>query len=376
MCKVMGMAGLNDTNRGGAIKLFKKMSELMTISERDGFGYATIDSNGNIFGEKWLSVSQVFKKRPDFNSLKKKANDEINNLKMLDDFVYNTLGDVVELQHTNKNRSNNFYEEIEGTRFTQGYGVIGNGKLKDAVAIIAHSRFATNSDSSIKAVHPFYNADNNVALIHNGILSNHNDPGFRKTVSKCDSEVLLHRYTDFNVNMDSREIDSAMIDVEGYFACLTLAQGLDKNGQIYSIMDIYKGDAFLDVVYVQELGINVFCTNGQLIIKACEKLGFNHSSIFRIDDLVLLRLDAVTGMLAEKQEFEWSENVAYDQWNDETFIKSKYGVDALPDNIPSYREDSPRSNVIDATKTDHEKANEQILNDNKELFKRYSRRNR
>jgi predicted glutamine amidotransferase len=333
MCKVMGMAGINDKNRKQALTIMKMMTDKMVKSERDGFGYAAIDRDGFVYGEKWTNVNEAMKKRPSWVKHNKVETEELNQS------VLSQFGELVDNKYSHVNVDDLILQDDNYCKF-------GQGSLKDAVAIIAHSRFATVSAKTINEVHPFYHHNDNIALIHNGIIKNHTASYFEKIYSDCDSEVILHQYAENLVNLDSRAIGEAVRDLEGYFACLTLAQAQAKDQSFYPAMDIFKGDAFLDVVYIQELNLNVFCTRGDIVTSICRELKLKCSKAFPVKDLNLIRINAITGEITERQGFYWtnkSKGFNGSIEDESLFYKSKYGADASMDSIadvlePRYRE--------------------------------------
>lgn len=359
MCKVLGIVGLNDKNRGTAIKILKEMSVPMTNVEKDGFGYAAINAQGEVFGEKWLSTSQAMVKRPKWVKNGTKTEDIDN--KLISKFR-NILVDATPSI------------DNDGMLKNSGYAKFGNDKLENAVAIIAHSRFATVDACTINEVHPFYHPQDNIALVHNGIIKNHKE--FLKMYSECDSEILLHQYANSLVNMDSRVIADAVKDVQGYYACLVLTQAMDDKEVVYPALDIFKFDASLDIVYVDSLNLTVFCTKGTLVKKVCEKLQLRCSSSFEVKEELLMRFNAVTGELIETEKFKGYEV----KFTGQTYLTSRYGNEypygTMEDyykfgdgdsddwDVPAYREDSPAKNIIDATKESYDnykKANDAIV---------------
>lgn len=306
MCKIFGMAGVNQTNRGDAINFLKAITPKMTKFEQDGFGYAAINEHGEVFGEKWLRPKDCWSKR-----IKRKNKPAKEVIPKLDRPLLEKFDGLL-----------SDYKKTWNTPAPCVYDSFGNVDLGSAVAFIAHSRMGTGGGISINNVHPF--VAENTALIHNGIVYNHNEPIFYKTQSDCDSEILLNRYNDEIVQMDSRRIQEVLDPVDAYLACMVLTNVVDDDESIYPALDIFKADANLDVVYVHDLELYMFCTDGKLIVDTCKEFGWATSNIASIADENLIRIDAVTGEIAEVTEFTY-ENTRKGYGGD-VELKSRYGA--------------------------------------------------
>lgn len=330
MCKVFGVAGVNDKNRGSIIQIMKDISPSMTKMEKDGIGYAAMDKDGNIFGEKWLKPEHAFK-------IKKKrvvpASEVVSNL---DQAILSQFQDVIDHSPSEK-YSRPIYDKF------------GEGNLKDAVAFVLHSRFSTGTDNvTIENVHPFVNQGS--ALIHNGIVYNENK--FMKTISSCDSEVLLNQYNLHNVNMDSRNLTEALLDVDAYFACLVLSQTIMEDSSVVPILDVFQNGASLKIIHVHNLNATFFLTSATDLVELCKKKGWTTSRYYDVKEDVLIRLNAITGQVIEKEQFyyygrkNYNYNNSWTKDEKETYYKSRYGEDYVkyigenndaPDEEPDYR---------------------------------------
>jgi len=336
MCKVFGVAGINDKNRGDIIRIIKEVSKEMVKFEKDGFGYSAIDKNGKVYGEKWLKPEHVFSKR-----LKRKHKPAREVIPKADRKVLTEFDGLLE-----------DYAPLIQKSAPPVYDNFGDGNLGDATAIIMHSRLSTGASKSIENVHPFVNFE--TALVHNGIVYNEEEEIFYKQVSDCDSEILLNQYNSELVQMDSRRIAAAMAPVEAYFACLVLTQAMNKDENMYPVLDIFKADANLEVVYIHDLDVFAFCTLGSIIVDVCKSIGYSTSVPIKIKDNYLIRIDAVTGKIVEKEYFEyegghsWAGSTSYNGWsspNNEKYYKSRYGQEwesemerDMLDDIPDHKE--------------------------------------
>lgn len=315
MCKVLGVAGVSEKNRGDVIKFLKAVTPKLCTVERDGFGYAAIDASGNVFGEKWLEPEHAWLKR-----IKRKHLPAVEVTPKVDKPVLDQFESILE------NYAPMYHQPAPPI-----YDTFGERKLGEAVAFVLHSRFGTNGSKKIEHVHPFVAQE--TAMVHNGIV--YNDDAFFK-VTDCDSEVLLHLYNERIVNMDCRGIEEALEDVQAYLACLVLSQTIDAKDNMVPILDIFKADAQLSLVHVHELGVTFFCTEGRIVIETCKELGLSSSRAFNMQDEVLVRLHAATGEILEKEEFsfngtyKYGYNMATGKWGsqeEKTYLMSKYGED-------------------------------------------------
>jgi len=329
MCKVFGVAGVNEKNRGTIIQIMKDITPDMTRNEDDGLGYAAIDAMGNVFGEKWLDPEKAWKKG------KRRRQPASQVITKLDAPILSELHDAVDTP-----------SELNSP---PTYDKFGTGELKNAVAFILHSRLSTGGANSVKIenVHPF--VKEGTALIHNGIV--YNEEKFTKTISSCDSEILLNQYLDYNVNLDSRRLSDAMFDVDAYFACLVLSNTILETEEVVPILDIYQNGANLRVIHVHDLGATFYLTSAIDLIDICKEKGWTTSHYFSVKEDVLIRLNAITGKVMEKEEFFYESRRSnyFNNWTKEEkelYYKSKYndeyekyskeGKDD-PEDEPAYR---------------------------------------
>ena len=348
MCKVFGMAGLTDKNRGDAIKLLKEVSKKMVVFEKDGFGYAAIDESGEVYGEKWLRPKDVFSKR-----IKRKIKPAREVIPRLDKPVLKTFDGLLE-----------GYKSILQKPAPPIYDNFGKGELGKACAVIAHSRHSTGASTSIENVHPFVNYE--TALVHNGIVWNEDNPLFYKEVSDCDSEIILNQYNQELVQMDSRRIQETVDPLDAYFACLVLTNAMDKDENMLPVMDIFKADANLEIVYIHDLDLFTFCTEGSIVVDICksEDFGYSTSRPIKVTDNFLIRINAITGEIVETEYFDYSrKNTNYN----DNYLQSRYGANwkdyATGEDIPEHKEyykdkDKDNRSAEDSAKTFIEKSGE------------------
>lgn len=131
-------------------------------------------------------------------------------------------------------------------------------RSKELHAIAIHGRFATCA-RSLQNTHPFYK--DGAALMHNGVIPN--PEKFERTLSTCDSEVLLTQYLKHNVRKNPLNLTAALEGVGGYYAAIVF----NDNGAI----DIWRDDtATLFMAHVKHVGV-VIATTKEIITKTARR---------------------------------------------------------------------------------------------------------
>jgi len=173
---------------------------------------------------------------------------------------------------------------------------------------IGHTRWATHGDSKLENAHPFLDCKREIAIAHNGIISNYNQLRKRlashKFESDTDSEVIVHLLEDYIAECPNEE--EAFIrtckDLQGTFAIVALFKdkimgvrhfsplvaGIDEDG-IFIASDV---PSFLDytknVIYLEDKEIFIGLKNGSwrvldfsgnYLIKQTESISYESNSI-------------------------------------------------------------------------------------------------
>lgn len=258
MCKVAGIAKINDKNRQDAWLFMIMLGELMSHGNKHGLGYAAFDKKGNIFGEKWLVNEHAFN---DISQYVK----NLTAAKM--DKIYKFFGDEV--------------------------------KRDEAQAIILHTRFAT-CDYGIKNTHPFINNEKKpeMAIIHNGVIHNHST--HEKKYSTCDSEVIVHLYDKYNVKNNFGHLDQVTNRLYGWYTVLTLS----KTDEGRMVMDAFTDAPRLSSFYIPELDTRVFSTSANDILEVAKDLGFTCKDGRTMKANSAQRIDVLTGEVIERKKSE------------------------------------------------------------------------
>jgi len=272
VCKIAAISKVNDKNRNDAWVFMQFLGELMSNGNEDGLGYAAFDSQGKIFGERWLFNKNAFR---DLSQTPK-----INTKKM--ENIYSFFGDKV---------------------------------LKDdAQAIVLHTRYAT-TERGIKNVHPFINDIDNpeVAIIHNGMINNYKK--FKSIYSTCDSEVLAHLYHDNKVGSQLSNLNNFSDQLNGWFTVAALSKD-DKNKMI---LDIFSDNGRCGSYFIKELDTRVFSTSASDILHIANSLGLtaidhqsmNANTAFRIDVLTGEQIEHIKLKVDYIPSHEWEEWAGY-----------------------------------------------------------------
>lgn len=271
MCKIAVIPGLSDESTVLAWNFVKKLAkEMSSYQDDDGFGYAAIDGEGKLFGERWFNPKEVFSNREE------KALIAESVIKKYKGFVkgalpvYNRFGDVHE---------------------------------RSLRAIMLHARNATTA-KVFSNTHPF--VIDGTALIHNGVISNYDALKSKKGYSTCDSEVILTEYLDKKVADDSKAIQNVASRLDGYYACGVLS----KNKDGVMLVDVFKEKtARLKGYFIKELNTMVFATPGHSdeygpVPSVCRDMGLTLVDQFELESEKLVRIDAMTGEVLDYIGFD------------------------------------------------------------------------
>jgi hypothetical protein len=272
MCKIAIIPGITDETTPAAWKLIKELSEEMTNMDDDGFGYAALDKDGKLFGERWFNPKEAFKLRT------KIAMKEGQIESMFKGFVKTVKGSKGE-------RYNNFGEVHE----------------KSLRTAILHARKATCA-KTMENLHPFVKGD--TALIHNGVIQNTKE--LTNEIGTCDSECILHEYIAAGVATDLKNVQKMVDKLDGYFAIAILSTMPDGR----KVVDILRDSAArLRGYYIKELNQVIFGTTGHTelygpIPSACKDIGYTITEEYEIPDCKAVRLDAMTAEVLQTVDFE------------------------------------------------------------------------
>lgn len=266
MCKVLIIPGIKKNKTSLALSFTKLMGEQMTPGNSDGLGYAAIDSQGNLFGERWLHNKDAFTIRPQ-PKLKKSVADIFGGV---------ATGDV-------------------GGISAATYNSFGKVNLSDTAAITLHTRYATSSKGFMNC-HPFVEDD--TSLIHNGMISNFQD--FKLKHSTNDSEAILQAYLSKYGGSNLDNFSDAMLELYGYYVAALFSR--DDDGR--RILDVAIGNnENIFAMWVDELDTYVITTSYLDVETVCEIMGFNCGVPSKLVNGCVVRINPFTTEIEGALEF-------------------------------------------------------------------------
>ncbi len=287
MCKIACITKITPETSENAKKFIKVMSKTMSRSDHDGWGYAAIDKDGNLFGERWKNPDHAFAA----DAIRANANAKA----AIDKFKgFLKIKEVPPIQY-------NYFGEL-------GEG-LDSKILKGA---ILHARTAT-TPNIMANTHPFVSG--NTALIHNGGI--HNTDELVMKISSCDSEAILNEYVRVGVGLDINKIGQMAANLRGTYACGVLT----KDAQEHWIMDVFRDrGANLSAFFIQELDCVVIATPGVNfnsdtrftqsgygpVFMACQQLGFTITEEYEVKTSSVVRTDLESGEVIENIDFDSS----------------------------------------------------------------------
>jgi Glutamine amidotransferase domain len=271
----MMIAGIKPENLSKVHTLAKFAAKHMSIVEDDGVGYAAITKDGGIYGEKWRNKEDAFA----IHSQPKP------------DPVVTKMQSLIGLM-------GEWGTALATTKIYDSFGYRTKTAVDNTVALILHARKASmNSSKTIENVHPFSMIDvedqPDTALIHNGLIVNHDK--LVKTMSSCDSEVILHEYLANVMYHNPWGMEQLAKTLVGEYACGVLSSGSDDNNQTVPILDVFKSGKELYCLYIPEIDANVFCTSDYTMKNAAQEAGFTVLNPVKLKDGYLARFNAITG---------------------------------------------------------------------------------
>lgn len=294
MCKIFALAGIKPEKVPMVSKLAKHMAKAISTGEDDGIGYAAITNDGQVYGEKWLKKDDAF------------VVHESSPVDPLLEKIVGMFGDSIEMDKA----------ATVGTTYSS-FGDRTGVNIKNTVAMILHARKATQGSKTIENVHPFVKLGDDgepqaTALIHNGSILNHDK--LTKTMSECDSEVILHEYLANMMYHNPWGVEQLAKTLVGQYAVGVLSsRNTDDVWTPY--LDIFKSNKEIVGGWVPELETFVFCTYKYALEEGLKAAGMTLVNDFKLKDGYLHRLDAITGLAVEKPIGFTTSNQHISGWN-------------------------------------------------------------
>lgn len=302
MCKVLIIPRIADEKRELILEFTRRMAVKMSISNSDGLGYAAVDADGKLFGERWLRNSDFW----------------VDPIEPQEDEMARLFGNVATTYKYNGEYYGGAYEHSEYSRF-------GEGGLENAAAITLHARMATSGKGHANT-HPFFYEQEDAALIHNGVIQNTEDFKFR--VSTCDSESILLSYLENEVNLDATKIQDMANSLVGYYVAAMFAR--DAEGK--RVLDIAKANNNnLSGVWVPEFDTYVISTSNKDIQDVLDTMRLNRIGMMDFKDGCFMRIDPISGSVLTTATFTAGER--HRSYNHKAAVTT---VSTLP-NVNSHR---------------------------------------
>ena len=214
MCKIFTVTDASHLNVNS--KFINSVRDAVcALSDKDGFGYSVLGSDGTISGERTI---KPFNWKP--------------------------------LQFTSQDTRTDKLPIIEKTR-----NCFGEVKQKGNKSFMAHGRLSTNN-VNIENTHPFMN--NKVSLIHNGVVSDFTNEVKSKLTTTCDTEILLRYW-------EKGGMEAIEDNVTGYYAMIIQ----DKRGTTHVIRD---SRASLYIAWCRTIKSYVIATTTDIIERVAKDM--------------------------------------------------------------------------------------------------------
>ncbi len=174
---------------------------------------------------------------------------------------------------------------------------VSNTLSNDARVAIAHTRWATHGKPSEINAHPHLDTGNTLALVHNGIIENHNELRSMlqqkgvKFVSDTDTEVVAHLVSHFYSGNLLEAIRESLKLLRGAFSIALIHR--DMPGQIVAFahqaplaVGLGKDEAFVSSdpnifsPYTREV---LYIGNGEIVVAHKDKIELFNANLERID---------------------------------------------------------------------------------------------
>ncbi len=167
-------------------------------------------------------------------------------------------------------------------------------------AMIGHARFTTQGSATDNVNnHPHLSKNENIALVHNGIIHNYDDEKAKyanSLISECDSELVLRMICREKDVVSGIKKVFADLGTGGDFACELLHRRKDGGATFYFFRDDGRPGRLIDAR--KELGQFIFCSETDIWKDAVLKSGMSRLvrqlDVINIDPYTIIAIDADT----------------------------------------------------------------------------------
>ena len=167
-------------------------------------------------------------------------------------------------------------------------------------ALIGHARFTTQGAATDNLNnHPHLSQNENIALVHNGIIFNYDDfkEDYKKSlVSNCDSELVLRIICREKDIVRGIKKVFKILGTGGDFACELIHRKEDGSAKFYFFRDDGRPGKLIDAR--KELGQYIFCSESDIWKDSVLKSGMSREirqlPVVDIDPYTIVEVDAET----------------------------------------------------------------------------------
>lgn len=236
MCKVLTIT--NSSKIEVNQKLLTTIKDLLTEKDNDGFGYAVLNQDLSLAGEKCLNPE-------DFTPLSALRPTKVSSLPI-----------------------------IKKTRAS--FGRLQSKKTK---SLIAHGRMSTNS-IRLENTHPF--TTQTLAMVHNGVVDDASDLiADHELKTNCDSELILRHWEKGGL----KQVESW---ITGYYAFAVLDR---STGLLHVVRD---SRATLYISYSRTIDSYIIATTREIVINLAKEMQWNIEEPELISDNLAVTFDGNT----------------------------------------------------------------------------------
>jgi glucosamine--fructose-6-phosphate aminotransferase (isomerizing) len=201
-------------------------------------------------------------------------------------------------------------------------------KIEDSFEIgIGHTRWATHGEVNLKNAHPILSYDDNLAIVHNGVIEN-----YKELKDKYLSDISFMTETDTEVLINLIALfykEKSLLD------------------SISEVVKIIKGSyAFLILDKIDKNSLYLACDNMPLIIGKSDKnlivasdiLAFDKeiNKIYRLPNNYIGKINNIENLIFDFIDFNYQENIAKKENKHHMYDEIHYSLDVIKELYNTY----------------------------------------